>query len=104
MKHVLIVGAGAAGIMAALAAAEAGAKVTVFEKNDIVGKKMGITGKGRCNLTNPCPMSEFIARTGPISAGGAWRPWKNGAAVFFLYRKAPWKCANSSTAFYGTRA
>lgn len=63
MKHVLIVGAGAAGIMAALAAAEAGAKVTVFEKNDIVGKKIGITGKGRCNLTNTCPMSEFIART-----------------------------------------
>ena len=51
MNTVLVVGAGAAGIMAAVAAAEAGAKVELFEKNDIVGKKMGITGKGRCNIT-----------------------------------------------------
>lgn len=63
MKNILVVGAGAAGIMAALAAASNGAKVHVFEKNDIVGKKMGITGKGRCNLTNACSMDEFIART-----------------------------------------
>ena len=54
MKEILVIGAGAAGIMAALAAAEAGARVYLFEKNDIVGKKMGITGKGRCNLTNSC--------------------------------------------------
>lgn len=63
MKQVLVAGAGAAGIMAALAAADAGAKVLLFEKNDIVGKKMGITGKGRCNLTNSAAMSDFIART-----------------------------------------
>ena len=63
MKTVLIVGAGAAGIMAALAAAQEGAKVLLFEKNDIVGKKMGITGKGRCNLTNTCTMDAFITRT-----------------------------------------
>ena len=46
MKEILVIGAGAAGIMAALAAAEAGAKGILIEKNDIVGKKMGITGKG----------------------------------------------------------
>ena len=63
MKNVLVVGAGAAGILAALTAAEAGAAVWLFEKNDIVGKKMGITGKGRCNLTNTCTMDEFVART-----------------------------------------
>jgi predicted Rossmann fold flavoprotein len=63
MNTVLVVGAGAAGILAALTAAEAGAVVKLFEKNDIVGKKMGITGKGRCNLTNTCSMEEFIART-----------------------------------------
>lgn len=62
-KKVIVIGAGAAGIMAALAAAEAGASVQVFEKNDIVGKKMGITGKGRCNLTNACTMDECIAHT-----------------------------------------
>lgn len=63
MNDVLVIGAGAAGIMAALAAKEAGARVTVFEKNDIVGKKMGITGKGRCNLTNACPIEDFIGHT-----------------------------------------
>lgn len=63
MKRVIVIGAGAAGIFAALAAAEQGADVLLFEKNDIVGKKMGITGKGRCNLTNTCPMADFIART-----------------------------------------
>lgn len=62
-KNVIVIGAGAAGIMAALAAAEAGAAVQLFEKNNIVGKKMGITGKGRCNLTNACTMDECIAHT-----------------------------------------
>ncbi len=62
-KKVIVIGAGAAGIMAALAAAEAGAAVQLFEKNNIVGKKMGITGKGRCNLTNACTMDECIAHT-----------------------------------------
>lgn len=62
-KDVIVIGAGAAGIMAALAAAEAGASVRLFEKNNIVGKKMGITGKGRCNLTNSCTMNEFISHT-----------------------------------------
>lgn len=63
MKQVIVVGAGAAGIFAALAASSRGAGVQLFEKNDIVGKKMGITGKGRCNLTNTAPMTDFIART-----------------------------------------
>ena len=63
MKRVGVIGGGAAGCMAAFAAAQAGVKVTLLEKNDIVGKKMGITGKGRCNLTNACSMEEFIANT-----------------------------------------
>lgn len=63
MKEVIVIGAGAAGIMAALAAAGQGASVRLLEKNNIVGKKMGITGKGRCNLTNSCSVNEFIAHT-----------------------------------------
>lgn len=63
MKDILVIGAGPAGIMAALTAIRHGAAVKVFEKNDIVGKKLGITGKGRCNLTNACPMNDFIAHT-----------------------------------------
>lgn len=63
MHTVIVIGAGAAGLMAAVAAAKSGSRVLLFEKNDIVGKKMGITGKGRCNLTNICTVPEFIERT-----------------------------------------
>ena len=52
MKHVLVIGGGAAGLMAAIAAARAGAKVTLLEQNKQVGKKILVTGNGRCNLTN----------------------------------------------------
>ncbi|MBR4168118.1 MAG: NAD(P)/FAD-dependent oxidoreductase [Lachnospiraceae bacterium] len=51
---VLVVGGGAAGMMAAIAAAEEGHVVTVLEKNEKLGKKLFITGKGRCNFTNAC--------------------------------------------------
>ena len=59
-KRVFIVGGGAAGLMASCRAAELGAKVTLFERNDLLGMKLGITGKGRCNLTNSCSPEEFI--------------------------------------------
>ncbi len=52
MKKVAIIGAGPAGMSAAVSAARSGAKVTVFERNDIVGKKLLLTGNGRCNFTN----------------------------------------------------
>ena len=52
MKHVLVIGGGAAGLMAAITAARAGAKVTLLEQNKQVGKKILVTGNGRCNLTN----------------------------------------------------
>ncbi len=52
MKKVVVVGGGAAGLMAAIAAAESGAKVTLLEKNKQVGRKIRVTGNGRCNLTN----------------------------------------------------
>ncbi|MBQ5990676.1 MAG: NAD(P)/FAD-dependent oxidoreductase [Oscillospiraceae bacterium] len=56
----IIIGAGAAGMMAAITAARAGRKVAVFEKNDRIGKKLRITGKGRCNVTNFCTRDEFM--------------------------------------------
>lgn len=59
-KKVVVVGAGAAGMMAAGAAAEYGAKVTLIEKNPRVGRKIMITGKGRCNLCNNCDVQTFI--------------------------------------------
>lgn len=60
-RRVAVIGAGAAGMMAAITAAEAGADVTLFEKNDRVGKKLRITGKGRCNVTNNCDNNEFLS-------------------------------------------
>ena len=61
MAEIVIVGAGAAGMMAAIAAAENGHTVTVLEKNEKAGKKIYITGKGRCNLTNECDRDTFFA-------------------------------------------
>ncbi len=60
-RRVAVVGGGAAGMMAAITAAEAGADVTLFERNDRVGKKLRITGKGRCNVTNNCDNNEFLS-------------------------------------------
>ena len=63
MKRVVVIGGGAAGLMAAVIAGREGAKVTLLEKMNYVGKKMGITGKGRCNITNASDMSDFIKNT-----------------------------------------
>ena len=57
---VIVVGGGAAGMMAAVTAARSGAEVILFEKNDRLGKKLRITGKGRCNVTNDCDKNEFM--------------------------------------------
>ncbi len=57
---VAVIGAGAAGLMAAYAAAQEGAKVLLFESNEKVGRKIMITGKGRCNVTNNCDTQTFL--------------------------------------------
>ncbi len=61
MADVAVMGAGAAGMICAATAAQRGATVTLFEKNEKPGKKIYITGKGRCNLTNECDPEEFIS-------------------------------------------
>ncbi len=60
---VIIIGAGAAGLMAACSAGKKGDSVILIEKNDRYGKKLSITGKGRCNLTNNCSREELIKNT-----------------------------------------
>ena len=62
MAEILVIGGGAAGMMAAVFAAKAGANVTLLEKNEKLGKKVYITGKGRCNLTNDCDLDEFLSQ------------------------------------------
>ncbi len=59
-KTVAVIGAGAAGMMAAIHAAYEGARVLLFERNDRPGRKLRITGKGRCNVTNDCTTNEFL--------------------------------------------
>lgn len=66
-KKIAVIGGGAAGMFAAGHAAKLGASVTLFERNALLGKKLGITGKGRCNVTNNCAPEEFIKN---ITANG----------------------------------
>lgn len=58
---IIVAGAGAAGMMAAITAARAGKQVLLIEPNEKVGRKLYITGKGRCNVTNNCTKEEFLA-------------------------------------------
>ncbi len=58
---VAVIGGGPAGIMASASASSLGADVLLIEQNSYLGKKMGITGKGRCNITNACDIRDFIA-------------------------------------------
>lgn len=60
MKQIIVIGGGAAGMMAAIIAARNGNQVTLLEKNEKLGKKLFITGKGRCNLTNACDMEDLF--------------------------------------------
>lgn len=60
MKQVIVIGGGAAGMMAAIWAARSGNQVTILEKNEKLGKKLFITGKGRCNITNGCDISDLF--------------------------------------------
>ena len=67
--ELIVVGGGAAGMMAAISAAETGAAVRLLERNPKVGRKLYITGKGRCNVTNNCSREELlrnIPRNGQI--------------------------------------
>ena len=64
-RRVIVIGGGAAGLMAAGQAAQMGAETLLLEKMDRPGRKLRIAGKGRCNLTNVAPVSEFIAHFGP---------------------------------------
>ena len=60
MANIVVIGGGAAGMLCSVMAAGNGHSVTVLEKNEKLGKKLFITGKGRCNFTNDCPLQDFL--------------------------------------------
>lgn len=86
--EIAVIGGGAAGLMAAIQAAEAGCSVVLMEKNPFCGKKINITGKGRCNITNMRPWEEFAPHIHPVSAflRNAFYHLSNEAMIAFLNR------------------
>ena len=86
MKKIAIIGCGAAGMMAALTAANSGSSVTIFEKNGKPGKKIYITGKGRCNVTNACDVTDFFnyVRRNPRFLYSAVYDFDNSAVMDFF--------------------
>ncbi len=86
MSKVLVVGGGAAGMLSAIIAARSGHQVVLFEKNEKLGKKLFITGKGRCNLTNACDKDEFFEQlvTNPKFLFRAYHTFSNYDTMDFF--------------------
>ena len=100
--RLIVVGGGPAGMMAAITAARSGCKVRLLEKNDRVGRKLAITGKGRCNVTNDCTPEEVlrqIPRNAKFlySAMNAFPPEKTMA--FFTEAQCPLKTERGRRVF-----
>ncbi len=85
-KKTAVIGGGAAGMMASAQLIASGADVTLFEKNDRVGLKLGITGKGRCNVTNNCTLEEFMSNipTNPRFLYSAFNSFSSADTIDFF--------------------
>ncbi len=98
----LVVGGGAAGMMAAGTAAERGLRVCLLEKNAVLGRKLRITGKGRCNVTNRCDVRTLIAsvpKNGRFLFGAVSRFAPEDTAAFFESRGLPLKTERGNRVF-----
>ncbi len=89
MSRVAIVGGGAAGMMAAIVCAENGNTVSLYEKNEKLGKKLFITGKGRCNVTNHCEVEELFQNVvgNPRFLYSAFYSFSNLDVIEFLEKR-----------------
>ena len=99
---IAVIGGGAAGMMAAIAAAQRGADVTLIEQNKICGKKLLITGKGRCNITNACPTEDIFRNipTNPRFLYSAVYAFSNYDTVdFFVQSGVPTKVERGERVF-----
>ena len=101
-KQIVVIGGGAAGMMAAISAAERGASVRLLEPNERLGKKLNITGKGRCNVTNNCPLEELMAhipRNGRFLYSALTRFTSADTMTFFREIGVPLKTERGSRVF-----
>ncbi|MCQ2456729.1 MAG: NAD(P)/FAD-dependent oxidoreductase [Clostridia bacterium] len=99
---VAVIGAGAAGMAAAIKAAWCGASVVLYERGDKYGRKLGITGKGRCNVTNDCPPREFLAsvtKNDKFMYSAAFRYTPADVMAFFESLGVPLKTERGSRVF-----
>ncbi len=101
-KQIAVVGGGAAGLMAAIKAAERGHTVTLFEKNTRLARKVMITGKGRCNVTNRCDRDTFLKNVvrGEKFLHSAYAAWSTEDTIdFFEQRGTPLKTERGNRVF-----
>ena len=99
---VVVLGGGAAGMMAALSAREAGAAVTLLEPNEKLGRKLYITGKGRCNLTNnttPQGVLEHVPRNGRFLYSAVTRFPPGAVMAYFEELGVPLKTERGGRVF-----
>lgn len=102
MSKVLVIGGGAAGMMAAYAAGMCGHEVTLLEQNEKLDKKIYITGKGRCNFTNASPLEEIMQAvvSNPKFLYSAFYTFSNDAVMdFFENQGMPYKIERGNRAF-----
>lgn len=102
MNRIIVIGGGAAGMMAAVTAAENGADVVLVERNPFLGKKLRITGKGRCNVTNNCTpneMLEAVPRNPKFLYGAVFRFTPKDTMEFFENAGVPLKTERGRRVF-----
>lgn len=101
-KKIIVIGGGAAGMMAAIAAAENGCSVLLLERNEKLGKKLYITGKGRCNVTNACDTQEIwkqIPRNAKFLYSAIYTFDNFRVMDFFTQHKVPLKTERGGRVF-----
>lgn len=101
-ERLIVIGGGAAGMMAAITAAQAGAPVLLLERNERPGRKIYITGKGRCNLTNACPPQEVLAHVpgnGKFLTGAMFRTPPEAVMRLFEEMGVPLKTERGNRVF-----
>lgn len=102
MAKVIVIGGGAAGMMAAIIAARNGKEVTVLEQNEKLGKKLFITGKGRCNFTNACDIEDLFGNviSNPKFMYSAFYTFSNDMVMdFFEKLGMPYKVERGNRVF-----